>query len=343
MAIREATPIVLTAEERIRLKGWVHLEWMHSCVAASGYRTARCRWSQKMRLAGVPFDSRHSPRDNRTVGNRARRRARALHRVDWGAAAGCAQGRAVGRGALAAEGARLDAAHQERRTVGARGSPEAPGASRRDPAALTRTVGREGGCRKFGYVLLEAVDPITGRIYPDYLTCGAKTGRLTSSRPNGQQLPQDGRSAVTAPPERRLVCGDLDQVELRVLAELAGDDAMRAVFAAGGDVHKRTASLVAGVPEAMIDKNDPRRQAAKAINFGIAFAAGASTVRASAWAKFDVDLSLKEAADARAAVLRAYPAIAAYQRRQEQIGLHARVIHSIAGRPLRADWEKTAY
>jgi DNA polymerase-1 len=205
---------------------------------------------------------------------------------------------------------------------------------------LLRLLWARNRLEKFGHSLIELVDPVAGRIYPDYLTCGAKTGRLTSSRPNAQQLPADGRAAITAPAGRLLVVGDLDQVELRVFAELADEQVMRGVFAAGGDIHRRTAASIAGVPESEIDKGDPRRKAAKAVNFGIVFAAGADTIRASAWSKFDIDMRPEEARAARAAVLRAYPAIAAYRRRQEQIGLNARMIHSIAGRPLRADWEK---
>jgi DNA polymerase-1 len=192
----------------------------------------------------------------------------------------------------------------------------------------------------FGVALLELVDSTTGRIYPDYMTCGAKTGRITSSHPNAQQLPGDGREAIRAPTGRCLVRGDLDQIELRVFAEEADEQVMRAVFAAGGDIHRRTAASIAGVPEEEIDKSDPRRKAAKAVNFGIVFAAGPRTIRASAWAKFDIDMSEDQARAAQAAVLRAYPGIRPYQQRQDEIGRHARVIHSRAGRPLRADWEK---
>jgi DNA polymerase I len=207
---------------------------------------------------------------------------------------------------------------------------------------LLRVLWARKRLENFGHSLIELVDPHTGRIYPDYLTCGAKSGRLTSSQPNGQQMPQDARAAIVAPAGRVLVCGDLDQIELRVFAELAGEQVMRAVFAAGGDIHKRTAASIAGVPEEEIDKGDLRRKAAKAVNFGIVYAAGPRTIRASAWSKFDIDMSLEEASAAKAAVLRVYPAIYPYQQRQSELGLSARVIHSVAGRPLRADWEKNA-
>jgi DNA polymerase I len=195
----------------------------------------------------------------------------------------------------------------------------------------------------FGHALIAIIDPATGRIYPDYLTCGAKTGRITSSRPNGQQFPDDMRGAIRARDGYLLVSGDLVQIELRVFAEWANEQVMREVFATpGGDLHRRTASWITGAPETEIGDDDPRRKGAKAVNFGIVFAAGPRTIRASAWSKFDIDMSLEEAAAAKAAVMRAYPAIGPYQQRQADLGLNARVIHSIAGRPLRAAWEKNS-
>ena len=157
---------------------------------------------------------------------------------------------------------------------------------------LLRVLWAHKRLENFGYKLADLIDPRTGRVYPDYMTCGAKTGRLISSNPNGQQFPRDGRDAITAQSGWLLVRGDLDQIELRVFAELANEQVMREVFATGGDIHKRTAAAISGVPEDEIDKKDPRRTAAKAVNFGIIFAAGPRTIRASAWSKFDIDMSL---------------------------------------------------
>jgi DNA polymerase I-like protein with 3'-5' exonuclease and polymerase domains len=205
---------------------------------------------------------------------------------------------------------------------------------------LLRVLWARKRLESFGATLLDLIDPGTGRIYPDYMTCGAKTGRITSNHPNAQQFPADGRAAIKAPHGRVLVCGDLDQIELRVFAEEAGEQEMRAAFAAGGDIHRRTAAAMTCASEDEIGKNDVRRKAAKAVNFGIVFAAGPRTIRASAWAKFDIDMSEDEARAAREAVRRAYPAILPYQQRQDELGRSARVLHSRAGRPLRAEWEK---
>ena len=58
---------------------------------------------------------------------------------------------------------------------------------------LLRVLWAHKRLENFGYKLLELIDPRTGRIYPDYMTCGAKTGRLTSTHPNAQQFPGEAR------------------------------------------------------------------------------------------------------------------------------------------------------
>ena len=208
----------------------------------------------KMRLAGVPFDRAVHLETIAALGARARRGARALRRADRRGAAGPAQGRRLDRGASAGRGDRLDAAHAGRRTERAQRSAEVPRAPRGDPAAAARALGAQAA-GELRPQLIELIDPSTGRIYPDYLTCGAKTGRLTSSQPERASSSRaDGRAAITAPAGRLLVVGDLDQIELRVFAELADEQVMREVFAAGGDIHRRTAAAISGVPESEIGK-----------------------------------------------------------------------------------------
>jgi DNA polymerase-1 len=65
------------------------------------------------------------------------------------------------------------------------------------------------------------------------------------------------------------VAADYSQIELRILAHLSGDEAMRAAFAAGEDIHARTAAAVCGVPSA--DVTSAMRRIAKAVNFGILY------------------------------------------------------------------------
>jgi DNA polymerase-1 len=107
-----------------------------------------------------------------------------------------------------------------------------------------------------------------------------KTGRLTCTTPNFQQLPPDVRAAIVAPPGRLLVVADYNQLELRILAELSGDAGLRAEFASGGDVHRAAAAAICGIPLEAV--TDAQRRAGKAIVFGTNYGSGAKGLRASA-------------------------------------------------------------
>ena len=102
----------------------------------------------------------------------------------------------------------------------------------------------------FGSTLLDKVHPITGRLHPGFLVAGARTGRFSSRNPNLQQMPKRQlkafRNSFTAPPGRVLVVADYSQIELRVAAELSGDETMLAAYRSGLDLHTRTARGVSG-------------------------------------------------------------------------------------------------
>jgi DNA polymerase-1 len=119
------------------------------------------------------------------------------------------------------------------------------------------------------------INPDTGRVHTSFSIAGASTGRLASSDPNLQNIPirtEEGRrirEAFVAPEGRVLVSLDYSQIELRILAHVAGIDAFRESFREGEDIHARTASEMFGVPVEGIDADVRRR--AKAINFGIIY------------------------------------------------------------------------
>jgi DNA polymerase-1 len=204
---------------------------------------------------------------------------------------------------------------------------------------LLRVLWSDKRLRSFGHSLLGLISPVTGRLHPDYMVSGAGTGRITCNKPNLQQLPADVRRAVVAPPGKVLIAADYSQIELRVLAELSGDAALRRVFATGGDVHTEAAARIAGVPLEQVTPE--QRKAAKAIVFGTVYGSGARGLRATAWANFDVELSIEEAGAAKEALLNAYPRVRDYQREQADRAQQEGVLWSIAGRPLRAQWAKT--
>ena len=118
-----------------------------------------------------------------------------------------------------------------------------------------------------------------GLIHTTFKQTGTATGRLSSAEPNLQNIPirtELGREFrkffVASAPDRVLIDADYSQIELRLLAAIAGDEAMRSAFLSGFDIHTDTASRVFGVaPEHVTIE---LRKKAKAINFGIMYGMG---------------------------------------------------------------------
>ena len=123
--------------------------------------------------------------------------------------------------------------------------------------------------------LVESILPETGRVHTSFSMVGASTGRLSSSDPNVQNIPirtaegRQIRTAFVAAEGKKLISADYSQIELRLVAHVAGEDTMIEAFRAGVDIHARTASEVFGVPIETMDAETRRR--AKAINFGIIY------------------------------------------------------------------------
>ncbi|WP_316976084.1 DNA polymerase I [Shumkonia mesophila] len=123
--------------------------------------------------------------------------------------------------------------------------------------------------------LIGQINPRTGRVHTSYAMAATSTGRLASTDPNLQNIPirtEEGRKirrAFIAEPGFKLLSADYSQIELRLLAHVAGIEALTEAFHKGLDIHAMTASQVFGVP---IEGMDPMvRRKAKAINFGIIY------------------------------------------------------------------------
>ena len=123
--------------------------------------------------------------------------------------------------------------------------------------------------------LQEHINKKTKRVHTSFLLAATNTGRLASSDPNLQNIPiksEDGkkiRKAFIADKKNILISADYNQIEMRILADIADVKELKKAFKNGEDIHSLTASQVFNVP---IDKvNDDLRRKSKAINFGIIY------------------------------------------------------------------------
>ncbi len=158
--------------------------------------------------------------------------------------------------------------------------------------------------------LPQQVNPHTGRVHTSYSQTGSVTGRLASSDPNLQNIPirtdlgRQVRQAFIAAPGKNLVSIDYSQVELRIVAHMAQDQAMLAAFRAGQDIHAATAAAIFSVPLEKVSKEQRRR--AKAINFGLIYGMSAFGLTRSS------DLTLAEAEDFLEEYFQTFPGIKKY-------------------------------
>lgn len=124
--------------------------------------------------------------------------------------------------------------------------------------------------------LIDAVNPADGRIHTTFEQTVAATGRLSSVDPNLQNIPNRGRAGreirsafVPGDGYTALLSCDYSQVELRIMADRSGDEALIEAFRSGTDFHKYVASLVYDVPVDQISAD--QRSHVKAMSYGLAY------------------------------------------------------------------------
>lgn len=149
-----------------------------------------------------------------------------------------------------------------------------------------------------------------GRVHTRFQQAVAATGRLSSVNPNLQNIPvrtEAGmkiRRAFCAAPGALLVAADYSQIELRVLAHIAGEKAMIEAFASGEDIHRSTAATVLGVSVDFVTAE--QRRAAKTINFGLIYGMSAFGLAQA------LGISTKEAEQFIAVYFARYAGVQAY-------------------------------
>lgn len=131
--------------------------------------------------------------------------------------------------------------------------------------------------------LPKMVNPKTGRVHSNFNQARAATGRLSSENPNLQNIPiknEAGREIRKAFKPRSeeyiLLAADYSQIELRLIAEISGDEAMLEAFQKGHDIHQATAARVYG--KKLEEVTPDERRNAKTVNFSIIYGAGATNL-----------------------------------------------------------------
>ncbi len=176
--------------------------------------------------------------------------------------------------------------------------------------------------------LLKVIGP-DGRIHSTFNQTETRTGRISSTEPNLQNIPvrtpigRELRKFFSAE-NGVLVDADYSQIELRVLAHVANDSAMRDDFLNGRDIHSSTAARVFNMPQDMVT-SDMRRKA-KAVNFGIVYGIGAYSLSG------DIGVSVREADEYIKEYLRNYSGVDNYMKEVAEKAKDSGFVETIFGR-----------
>ena len=198
----------------------------------------------------------------------------------------------------------------------------------------------------FGNSLIEAINPVTGRLHTSFLIAGASTGRFAARAVNLQQMPkrrEAGFRKIFAAPAGKLVMAlDYSQIELRAVGELISDwfgcdSILRQSFAAGMDAHTATAMSMTGKnrPE---DVTEDERQLAKPCNFGLLYRMGNNGFYNYLRVNFVPDITFEHACELKERFFAGYPDMARWQ---DEYARHTReqgYTQTVAGRRWRWKW-----
>ena len=174
------------------------------------------------------------------------------------------------------------------------------------------------------------VHPVTGRVHTSFNQAIAATGRLSSSDPNLQNIPirselgREIRRAFIAAPGRVLISADYSQIELRVLAHLADEEALIEAFRTGEDIHDRTAARLFGTDHGL--SRHEMRSRSKMVNYAVLYGKTPFTL-----AK-DINVSQEAAQEFIDAYFTGFPRVRAFIDRTLEEARQTGVVRTMFGR-----------
>jgi DNA polymerase-1 len=174
------------------------------------------------------------------------------------------------------------------------------------------------------------VHPETGRIHTSFNQAVAATGRLSSSDPNLQNIPirtelgREIRRAFVAAPGHVLISADYSQIELRVLAHMAGEAALVDAFRSGEDIHDRTALQLFG-PDSGLSRHELRSRS-KMVNYAVLYGKTSFTLSK------DINVPVEAAQEFIDAYFRGFPSVRAFIDKLLDDARQSGVVKTIFGR-----------
>ncbi len=169
-----------------------------------------------------------------------------------------------------------------------------------------------------------------GRIHTNFKQTETRTGRISSTEPNLQNIPvrtklgRNMRKFFVASEGCTLLDADYSQIELRLMAHLSGDTAMQEAFRSGADIHTATAARVFDMPEDFVTPE--MRSAAKAVNFGILYGMGAFSLSK------DIHVSVAQAKKYIEDYLGSYPKVSTFLDAVVENGTESGCVCTLFGR-----------
>jgi DNA polymerase-1 len=181
----------------------------------------------------------------------------------------------------------------------------------------------------------------TDRIHADFFQIGAKSGRLSCTKPNLPQQPSktlpEWRTIFKAAVGNKIITVDYSQIELRILAQVSQDDEYIRAYKENTDLHKLTASKIFKKPIDEVDITD--RNMAKTVNFGIVYGMGALGLQENLKGA-GIEIAENEATEIIKEYFEAYPGVAKCLRDISAQGLKSLKVRSISGRLMKFESPK---